>query len=324
VLRSGEPALLLVGGCALREEPLVLAGRIAEASGAKLMAETFNARIERGAGRVATERIPYPIDQALGALNGVRHLILIGAKPPVAFFAYPGKPSRLSPDDAEIHVLAERRQDVAQALEGLADEIGARCKAAAFAPLAIPAPAGGPITPVSLGLSIAALLPENAIVVDEAITTGRSFFAASRCSRPHDWLQNMGGSIGFGMPQAAGAAVACPGRRVVSLEGDGSAMYTVQALWTQAREGLDVTTLLFSNRSYAILQHELANIGAQPAGRKTLDMLDIGRPDLDWAAISRGMGVPASRAETMEAFNTQFADALKTPGPSLIEVMLRA
>jgi acetolactate synthase-1/2/3 large subunit len=322
VLRSGEPTLILLAGRALRQNGLALAGCIAAKTGARVMGQTFNARMERGAGRVPIERIPYPVDQALAAIKSFRHFILVGAKPPVAFFAYPNKPSLLSAEGAEMHVLARPGEDLVHALEWLADELGARGEKPLLAPLAPPAPASGKITPEALGVSLGALMPDNAIVIDEAVTTGRGFFAPTRSTRPHDWLQNMGGSIGFGMPQATGAAVACPDRRVVSLEGDGSAMYTVQALWTQARESLDVTTLIFSNRSYAVLRHELTNVGAQNVGRKALDMLDLGRPDLDFLSLARGMGVPASRVETMEEFNARFAEGVRTSGPNLIEVAL--
>jgi acetolactate synthase-1/2/3 large subunit len=322
VLRSGEPTLILLAGRALRENGLELAGRIGAKSGARVMGQTFNARMARGAGRVPAERIPYPVDQALSVLKGFRHFILVGAKPPVAFFAYPNKPSLLSPEGAQMHVLARPGEDLLHALEWLADEIGARSEKAPVTQDAPPNPATGKITPESLGLSLGALLPDSAIVIDEAITTGRGFFAPTRAARPHDWIQNMGGSIGFALPQATGAAVACPDRRVVALEGDGSAMYTLQALWTQARESLNVTTVIFSNRTYAVLRHELTNVGAQNVGRKALDMLDLGRPDLDFVALARGMGVPASRVETMEEFNARFAAGVRTAGPNLIEVVL--
>jgi acetolactate synthase-1/2/3 large subunit len=221
-----------------------------------------------------------------------------------------------------MHVLARPEEDLVGALQFLAEEVSAAREAPDVAPLAIPAPATGAITPPALGQSIGALLPENAIVVDEGVSTGRGFFAPTKSARPHTWLQNMGGSIGIGMPMATGAAVACPGRKVLNLEADGSAMYTLQALWTQAREGLDVTTVIFNNGSYAILRHELANVGAQNVGRKALDMLDLSRPDLDFVALAKGMGVPGVRVKTMEAFNDALARALATPGPNLVEAML--
>jgi acetolactate synthase-1/2/3 large subunit len=321
-LRAGAAALLLLGGRALRADGLALAGRIARKTGARLLAQTFNARIERGRGRVAIERIPYPVDQALAALAGLKHVILVGAKMPVAFFAYPGKPSLLAPADAAAHVLARPEEDAIGALAALAEEVGAAGLAVPLVDEEPPAPAAGAITPAALAASLGALLPENAIVVDEGVTTGRGFFPSTRAAAPHDWLQNMGGSIGIGLPLATGAAVACPERTVVALEADGSAMYTIQALWTQAREGLAVKTVLFNNKSYAILRHELANVGAGNPGRKALDMLALDRPALDFVGLARGMGVPGARVATMEEFNRRFAEALATPGPFLVEVLL--
>ena len=322
ILRSGEPTLILLTGRAVHADGLDLAGRIAAHTGARLIAQGSNARTQRGRGRVSVERIPYVVDQALAVLAGLRHVILVGAKMPVAFFAYPDKPSQLTPPEAEGHVLAAPQEDLILALEWLADEVGARAAPAPIVNERPPAPAIGAITSAALGASLGALLPENAIVADEAVTTGRNFFAPTRAAAPHDWLSNMGGSIGLGMPLATGAAVACPDRKVVSLEGDGSAMYTVQALWTQAREGLDVTTVLFSNRSYAILRGELANVGAGNPGRKALDMLDLGRPDIDWVGLARSLGVPGARVTEMADFNRRFAEGLATPGPFLVEVVL--
>ncbi len=321
-LRSGEPCLILLTGRALRQEGLDLAGRIAAKTGARLIAQGSNARTQRGRGRVFLERVPYVVDQAVKVLAGLKHIILVGAKMPVAFFAYPDKPSLLAPPDAQGHVLARLDQDLLGALEALADELGARSTPAPVGNEPPPAPGQGKITSEALGASLGALIPENAIVVDEAVTTGRGFFAPTRAAAPHDWLSNMGGSIGLGMPVATGAAVACPDRKIICLEGDGSGMYTLQALWTQAREGLDVTTLLFSNRSYQILKGELANVGAGNPGRKALDMLDIGQPDLDWVTMAKGMGVPGARAATMEEFNRRFAEGLAAPGPFLVEVAL--
>ena len=320
-LRSGEPCLILVTGRALRQEGLELAGKIAAKTGARLMAQGSNARTQRGRGRVFLERVPYVVDQATKVLAGLKHVILVGAKMPVAFFAYPDKPSLLAPSDAQGHVLARLDEDMVAALEALAEEVGARGTPAPVVNDPAPVKATGRITPEALGASLGALLPENAVVVDEAVTTGRGFFAPTRSAAPHDWLSNMGGSIGLGMPLATGAAIACPDRKVVTLEGDGSAMYTVQALWTQAREGLDVTTLLFSNRSYQILKGELANVGAGNPGRKALDMLDLVSPDLDFVTLAKGMGVPGGRAADMEEFNRRLAEGIATPGPYLVEVV---
>jgi acetolactate synthase-1/2/3 large subunit len=320
-LRSGEPAMLLLTGHAVRERGLALAGRIAAATGARLLAQTSNARIERGAGRIPVERLPYPVEQALPLLAGVRHLILVGAKAPVAFFAYPDKPSVLTPEQCEIHRLSTIAEDSESALAWLADELGAK-QDGVVQPASRPALPTGRLTPDTLAAALGALLPVGAIVADESVTTGRGFFRATAGAPPHDWMNNMGGSIGIGLPLATGAAVACPDRKVVCLEGDGSGMYTVQALWTQAREQLDVTTVVFANRTYAILRHELAGVGAGTPGRKAADMLDIGRPDLDWVGLARSMGVPASRATTAEEFAREFAAGLATPGPYLVEAVL--
>lgn len=317
-LRSGEPSLLLLGGAALRADAAALAHRIAGASGARLLAQWSNARMERGRGRAPLERLAYVVEQAVAQLAGVRHLILIGAREPVAFFAYPGKPGRLTPRDCAIHVLVRAEQDTAGTLAALADELGAPSIAPPD-PGPRPEIARGKIEPEAVARTLAALMPERAIVVDESVTFGRGFFANTHAAPPHDWMQTTGGAIGGGMPIATGAAVAAPGRRVVNLEADGSAMYTLQALWTQARERLDVTTVIFSNRKYAILLHELANVGANP-GRTALDMLDLSDPNLDFVRLAAGMGVEGARADTMDAFADLLAHSFRRPGPFLIEL----
>src|SRR5580704_5915648 len=321
-LRSGEPAMLMLTGLAVRERGLALAGRIATATGARVIAQGSNSRIQRGAGRVPIERLPYPVDQALAVLKDVRHLILVGAKAPVAFFAYPDKPSVLTPDGCQIHQLSSIAEDSVGALEALAEAVGAKKNGEVVQQPGRPALPSGALTPETLAAALGALLPEDAIVSDESVTTGRGFFKATAGAPPHDWMNNMGGSIGLGLPLATGAAVACPDRKVVCLEGDGSGMYTLQALWTQAREGLDVTTLVFSNRTYQILKGELANVGAGNPGRKALDMLSLGNPDLDWVGLAKAMGVPGGKATTMAEFNHHLAEGLAAPGPYLVEVEL--
>jgi acetolactate synthase-1/2/3 large subunit len=322
VLRLGEPTILLVTGPALREKGLELAARIGAKTGARLLGQTFNRRMERGAGRISLERIPYPVEQAQKVLEGVKHIVLVGSRIPVAFFAYPDKPSLLAPADTQFTTLARPEEDMVHALEWLADELGAAqqpIEPSKYAPMT---PASGAINAMTLAQSLGALIPENAIVVDEGVSTGRGFFPSTRNAHPHTWLQNMGGSIGIGMPMATGAAIACPDRPVINLEGDGSAMYTVQALWTQAREKLNVTTVIFANRQYAILRHELVNVGAQNVGRKALDMLDIDRPTLDFVALARGMGVPGERVDNMDEFNAALARGLAHKGPYLVEAVL--
>ncbi len=319
VLRSGEPTLLLLGGAALRAEALDIAGGIAAATGARMTAQTSNARIARGAGRTPISRVPYPVDQALAALAPFRRLILVGAPPPVSFFAYPNKPSLMAPPGCEVHVLTRPEQDPLDALARVAEELGAA--PVAHRPAASrPAPARGAVTSEAVAQTLAALLPEGAVVVDESITVGRAFYPGTQDAAPHDWLQLTGGAIGEGIPMATGAAIGAPGRRVVGLQADGSAMYTLQGLWTQARERLDVTTVILSNRKYAILLGEYQGVGANP-GRTALDMMDLGNPDLDWVRLAAGMGVEGGRADTMEAFADLFAQANARPGPFVIELV---
>ncbi len=304
VLRSGEPTVILAAGRVLRADGLAMGGAIAAATGARLIGQMSNARLERGAGRFTIERVPYPVDQALAMLDGVKNIVLVGAQAPVAFFGYPDKPSLLWPRDCAVHTLAEPHEDTLQAL--------------ALPPL----PADGPLDIDSIACAVGALMPENAIIADEAIGSGRGLHPYTLGSPPHDWMQICGGAIGLGLPMATGAALACPDRQVIGLQADGSAMYTLQALWTQAREGLDVTTVLFANRAYASLKHELFNVGAHNPGRKALDMLEIGRPDLDWVSLARGMGVEAERATTNAEFVRQLRAGLASEGPYLIEAVI--
>ncbi len=321
-LRSGEPCALLMNGAALTERGLQLAGRIATKTGAQLFADTFVTRIARGAGRVDVQRVPYFGEQAAEVLAPFRHLILVATKAPVTFFAYPGKPSELTPAGCTPHTLATPEQDAVGALDALASALGASAADARTTQRHDVGLPRGAMTPQSAAQTLGCLLPENAIVVNEAATSGFAIPALTAGAPQHDWLDLTGGAIGQGLPSAVGAAVASPGRRVLALEGDGSGMYTVQALWTMAREGLDVTTVIFSNRKYAILQVELMRVGAGNPGRKADEMLSLNRPDLDWVKLANGMGVPATRATSAEEFNAQLARSLAAPGPGLIEVVL--
>jgi acetolactate synthase-1/2/3 large subunit len=321
---DGAGTLLLLGGEALREAATNWAGRVSAATGCAVMSEFYGARLERGAGRVATPRVPYAVEPALAALAPFRHIVLVGAREPVAFFAYPGKPGRLAAPGTRFTVLATPQHDAAQALEALADAVGARqARLPVVERASAEVPDGeGALTPATLGELLAALLPEQAIVVDEGVSTGRGFDRATRGAAPHDWLTGMGGSIGFGLPAALGAAVAAPGRKVIALTGDGSAMYTLQALWTMAREGLDVTVVVFANRAYQILRGEFAGVGAGAPGPRATDMLTLDRPDLDWLALARGMGVQATRAATVGTFVPAWGRAMAQRGPVLIEAVV--
>jgi len=320
-LRSGLPSMIVISGSALGERGLRAAHRIAHVTGALLRAPTQVPRMSRGRGRVPVDRIPYSVDAALKLLQGTKHLVLAGAKPPVGFFAYPGKPSRLWPEDCRVQVLATDDQDPAVALEALADELGAPREVAL--PPAAPKPErhAGPFKPEAFGLTLAALLPENAIVAEDAVTSGRALFPPTWDAAPHDWIQITGGAIGHAFPAATGAAVACPGRKVVCLQADGAGMYSLQALWTQAREKLDVVNVVFANRRYAILQGELAAVGAQP-GPASRELFDLARPEIRWTRLAEGMGVEATRVETLEAFADAFAAACARRGPFLIEFLI--
>ena len=248
--------------------------------------------------------------------------MLAGTKAPVSFFAYPGKPSTLAPPDCVFTTLASVEDDIVGALEALCDELGARNTAPVqVAGLAPPALPGGKVTLDGIAQVLGGLIPENAIVVDEAVSSGRGFAPFTAHAQPHDWLTTMGGSIGFGLPTSVGAALGAPGRKVITLEGDGSAMYTLQSLWTMAREQLDVTMIIFANRSYNILRGELAAVGAGTPGQRATDMLTLDRPNLDWQAIARGHGVEAGQAATLDELAVQLKRGLASRGPYLIELV---
>jgi acetolactate synthase I/II/III large subunit len=318
---STGACVILLGGAALRRPGLEAASRIAAATGARLLGETFPARLERGAGLPGLERLAYLAEFAQSQLAGTTRLILAGARVPVSFFAYPGLPSSLVPDGCQVHTLAGPGEDACGALAALAERVapGARPQPQ---PAERPALPGGELTAQTAAAVIGALLPEGAIVSDEANTSGLSLPAATAGAPPHDWLTLTGGAIGQGLPVATGAAVACPDRSVLALGSDGSAMYTIQALWTQAREELDVTTVIFSNRRYAILDLELQRVGAVADGDMARSLLDLSRPDLDFTALARGMGVPAARAASAGEFAGELRRALAEPGPHLIEAVL--
>jgi len=322
MLRSGQRTVILTRGPTLRERGLTALGRIAAATGARIMADLLAPRIERGAGRVAIERVPYRAETALEQFRDVANLILVGTHPPVAAFAYPDYPSWFLPDGIAIHYLAHEHEDGTAALEAVADALGAAPDTAKRISLSLPDRPTGGLDQFSIGALIARHLPEGAIISEESATNSLGPTTATIAAPPHDWMGNAGGAIGQGIPVAAGAAVACPGRKVVSIQADGSAMYTLQTLWTQAREKLDCVTVIFSNRSYSILKIELDRVGARNPGPRALSMFDIGNPDLDWRQLARGMGVEADRVETIEQFEAAFADAMKRPGPRLIEAII--
>jgi acetolactate synthase I/II/III large subunit len=324
-LSAGEPAVLLVGGDATRAAGLAAAARIAAATGARVLAETFPARLERGAGVAPVGRLAYAVDAAVHQLAGTRHLVLAGARSPVAFFAYPATPSDLVPAGCAVHALTPPGGAATASLEELADLL-APGTAARTAPAARPPLPTGPLTAHGAAAVVGALLPEGAIVVDESVTSGLGLPAATAGAPRHDWLTLTGGAIGYGLPAATGAAIACPDRPVWCLQADGSAMYTISALWTHAREGLDVTTIVYHNSAYAILRTELAQVGAaglvQGDGSRARALLDLGNPDLDFVALAAGMGVPGTRATTAEELAAALRRAAAEPGPHLVEAVV--
>ncbi len=319
-LRAARHPAILLSGRLLRRAQLELAGRVAAAVGAQLYCDFFAPRLERGAGLVPVRRLPYFGERVVEELTGADLLILIETDPPVAFFAYPGKPSELTPPDTRLLQLARASEDGPHALSALADLIGTDTVISRQA-LARPELPKGALTASSAGAVIAALLPENAIVVDESCTSGMAVQPLCQGAAPHDWLSHTGGALGLGLPMAVGAALACPERKTFCLTGDGGAMYTLQSLWTQAREKLDVITIVFSNRAYAILNYELQRLGLNP-GPAALSMLDLTRPELRFVDLARGMGVEASRVETAESFASELRSALTARGPRLIELAL--
>jgi acetolactate synthase-1/2/3 large subunit len=319
-LRQRKNVLVLLGANALRAGAQLQAARIQAKFSCKVMIEAINGLHQRGRGRLPLDRVPYPAAAAIAALAGVEHIILVGAKAPVGFFAYPGLPSKHYPETAEVQVLAHVEQDAESALRALADELGcgpAEIKSLGEKPLV---PKGLP-TSEGFGQMLAAVMPENAIIADEAISFGFAFYQASLNAPPHDWMMVTGGAIGYGLPAATGAAVAGKGRRVICPQADGSGMYTLQALWTQAREKLPVTTVILANRKYQILLAEYANVGANP-GRTALDMLDLGNPDLSWVKLANGMGVDAAQTTTLEGCSDLMRQSFKQAGPFLIELVI--
>jgi acetolactate synthase-1/2/3 large subunit len=313
----GDKVVILIGGAATDAAGVTAAARIRDATGARALVETFPARLARGRGIPALDRLQYLAEFATQQLQGATHVILAGTRKPVSFFAYPGKPSELVPADAQVHTLAaEDLQKLAEALDATSPE---QPELPDTAPL--PAPTG-PLTVQNWPLVIGALLPENAIISDEANTSGVLLPAATAAAPPHDVLTLTGGAIGQGLPVAVGAAIAAPDRPVIALQADGSAAYTISALWTMAREHLDITVVILNNHAYAILQMELQRVGTTASGDRSRSLLEIGNPDIDFVAIARGFGVPAARATTAEELAEKFAAALDEPGPHLIDAVL--
>jgi acetolactate synthase-1/2/3 large subunit len=325
MLRAKGPSMVLVGGVISLELGLMLS-KLGQATGARICVETFPTRVSRGAGSAELEKMPYLAEQAIEFVRDVENLVLIGASSPVSFFAYPNVPSTIPTNDCRVLSLASPGDDSLWCVEQLLNAVGGESATPRCHAKAVPELPTGTLDAGTLAQSLAHLLPENAIVVDDGATSSPAAYLATASAAPHDWLSLTGGAIGFGLPSALGAAVACPDRKVICLEGDGSAMYTIQSLWSMARERLDVTVVIFNNRKYNILELEFARTGARGGspGPKAAGMLDIGNPGMDFVSMAQGMGVSASRAASAEEFSRQFADAMSRPGPHLIDAAVPA
>jgi acetolactate synthase-1/2/3 large subunit len=320
--------MLILRGRCLEEAGMMAAGRIAAKTGVRIAHEYFTPRITRGAGLPAIERIPYFGEEIVQRLAGLEQIILVGAPPPVTFFAYPGKPGWVTPDGCALITLADAPDDATAALIALADVLDARDTGNRVTLVRPDMPAPGALTSAAMGAIMARLMPDDCILTDDSLTAGPGLQAALKTGPRHDALFLTGGAIGDALPMAVGAALACPARKVVAASGDGAAMYSLPALWTMARERLDVTVIVCANRSYNILNIELARVGALATGNaapgpRMLSMLDLHDPVIDFVKQAESMGVEASRAETTQDFAAQFADAISRPGPRLIEAVLQ-
>ena len=315
-------AALMIGGSALFGPQRELAGKIASATGCRLLADTLIPRISKGAGTAKLDQLVYPITPKIAQLEATSSITLLGTDRPVAFFAYPGKPSVPEPPHCPITDLCTPTDDIEWTLQALADAVGVTSKTVSDNyPLDLPDIPSGQLTLEKVGLALAALIPEDAIVCNESVTSGFHVIPPTATARPHDLLAGTGGAIGLCLPCATGAATACPDRKVIALTGDGSAMYTLQSLWTMARENLDVTVIVFANRGYQILRDELANVGVKSFGQNAQAMFDVENPILDWVSLAKGHGVPGTRADDIDSFAKALSAGLSSGGPSLIEVV---
>jgi acetolactate synthase-1/2/3 large subunit len=325
-LRSGQKSALLLGGRALRKRGLAAAGRIQAATGCELLSETSPAHMERGVGIPSLKRIPYFPGKASALLSPLQAFVCAGAREPIVFFGYQGGKSRLLTEEQQAVYIRANPPDLIAALEELADAVDAprTLPSTQHGLKAVTRPQlpAGELTAQKACAVLAALQPEDAVIVDESVTSGGAYYLLSANVPPHSYLTLTGGAIGQGMPCAVGAAVACPERPVINLQADGSALYTVQSLWMQARESLNVTTLICANRRYEILALELARAGNPSPGRNAQSLCDLKNPSIDWVRISRGMGVPAVRVDTVENLTREMRRALEEAGPHLIEMII--
>jgi acetolactate synthase I/II/III large subunit len=325
ILTSGRRVALLTTGPSLNGAGRDACTRIAAKTGAKMFCKGLNARMERGAGRMPFTRLSGWGQVTLDVLSEFDDLILIGAGIPVMSFAHPEYESVLVPRSVNVLRLAAAEDDVVGALAALSAAVGAPAQADIETLLESRVEhdlAIGPLNAEAVGQAISRFLPEGAILSDESGTGGAGHYPFSANAVPHDCLFLAGGSIGQGLPVGLGAAVACPDRKVVCLEADGSAMYTLQALWSMARGKCDVTTVIFSNRRYGILMRSVGQYGISGLPNRVPDLFDLSHPDLDWAQLARGMGVEGHVCDTADDFNRVFEDCMRRKGPHLIEAVI--
>jgi acetolactate synthase-1/2/3 large subunit len=322
ILKSRKPASIVLGGSSVSARALEAAGKLAAATGVRVFADRSAPRLAAGRGLFEAQKIPYFPEDAAAALAGLKHILLVEAKTPVSFFGYPNTPSSPVPADCAISTLAELEEDGTGALEALVEACGAGRAAVLRSEATAEAITEGPLTLDAIGQTVAALMPENAVISDEMVSSAARVLGHMAKAPPHDQIPITGGAIGQGLPAAVGAAVACPDRKIIALEADGSSMYSFQSLWTMARENLDVVVVIFANRRYRILDIEMKRTGTRGVGTKANEMLDIGRPDLDFVSLAKGLGVLATRAATAAEFTAQFRIAMAERGPRLIEAVL--
>ncbi len=322
ILTSGEPTAIVLAGKALMEDVALTANRLATGTGAQLFAGRPTGRWQRGEGRPNIRRIPYPIPQAVQVLEPFKHIILVDAHPPIGFFGYPNLPSELWQPGTQVHRLTEHGEDSAGALAAICESLNVPHNSGPLAELNRPDPATGQLDIPKVWQSIAAFMPDNCVMSNESLTSGYGSEKFMAVAPRHDVISGTGGAIGGGLPYAVGAAVACPDRKIINPQADGSAMYSIQALWTMARENLDVVSIIWNNRAYRILEGELEKVGASADTPKARAMLDLDKPELNFAQMAEGMGVEGTRVGSMDEFNKVLEAAIKKDGPHLIEVLV--
>ena len=322
-LNAGKKTAFVLDNLALREEGLEVMGRIAEGTGGKLFREWLPPRIAMGAGRVRTEMIPYEPVDAMALFSDFDQMVLVGAKLPVCPFSYEGKPWSKVPEGCEVHTLASADHDILAALNDLA------------ALLDVPETASdryernpgeaptGTLSGASIGQSVNMLMPDHSIVLDEAMAENFMFPKLTEGAPPFEFMGACpGGAIGNGPPLACGAAIACPDRKIIVLEGDFSLMQGNTALWSMAQHDLDICVVNFNNAGSGSLTSELARVRRGEAQPKSIELLKINNPEIDYAAMAESMGIPATRAKTAEEFHAQFGEAMKKKGPHFIDAKI--